>query len=237
MSFTSTGAASGIQALTNGRLLIALSSLTTPNDAFILSGLDSLNLRAPKKEVTAQIQQNVSITQLTKFSVDALQGKNLVAGDEFWFEGAEGKQVQGWIVKPPGFQDSDVKKWPVAFLIHGGPESAWADQWSTRWNPNVFAAQGYFTVTINPTGSTTFGQGLYLINHNPLILLKSCVLAFTDAIQKDWGGKPFVDLRNGWQYVVDNYPQIDTERAAAAGASYGGYAIKWAFLICRAIHC
>jgi len=94
-------------------------------------------------------------------------------------------------------------------IIHGGPQGAWEDSWSTRWNPNVFAQQGYFIIAINPTGSTGFGQ------------------EFTDAIAEDWGGKPFVDLKNGWQYVLNKYPEIDADRAVAAGASWGGYAINW----------
>ncbi|KAG9094444.1 hypothetical protein FRC07_011302, partial [Ceratobasidium sp. 392] len=117
-----------------------------------------------------------------------------------------------WIVRPPGADAESVKegkKWPAVLLIHGGPQGAWEDSWSTRWNPQVFAQQGYFVVAINPTGSTTFGQ------------------EFTDAIAGDWGGKPFEDLRKGWKYVLDNYKEIDPERAVAAGASWGGYAINW----------
>ncbi|EJC98931.1 alpha/beta-hydrolase [Fomitiporia mediterranea MF3/22] len=175
----------------DGRILFTQSSLTSPNDVFILSPDGS------------------SITQITKFTAKHLKGKDLDPGESFWFEGAEGKKVQGWVHKPKGWKEGVKKSVPVVLLIHGGPQGAWEDQWSTRWNPNVFAQQGYFVVAINPTGSTTFGQ------------------AFTDAITKDWGGKPFVDLRKGWQFVLDKYPEIDAERAVAAGASWGGYAINW----------
>jgi len=130
--------------------------------------------------------------------------------EDFYFEGAEGKQVHGFVVKPHGWKEGDEKKkWPGLLFIHGGPQGVWDDRWSTRWNPNVFAHQGYFVVAINPTGSTTFGQD------------------FTDAITKDWGGKPFVDLQKGWKYALDKYPEIDPDRAVAAGASWGGYAINW----------
>jgi len=129
--------------------------------------------------------------------------------DDFYFEGAEGKQVHGYVVKPYGWREGDVKRWPGLLFIHGGPQGVWDDRWSTRWNPNVFAHQGYFVVAINPTGSTTFGQD------------------FTDAIAKDWGGKPFIDLQRGWKYALDKYPEIDPDRAVAAGASWGGYAINW----------
>ncbi|TCD62995.1 hypothetical protein EIP91_006154 [Steccherinum ochraceum] len=203
VSFTSSGTASGVQALANGRVLFTRSSITSPNDVFILSGLDGLDFRAPDAD------KHVKVEQLTKFTEDALNKKTLAPGEDFWFEGARGKQVQGFIVKPPGFKAGEKKKWPVLLLIHGGPQSAWPDGWSTRWNPNVFAQQGYFTVAINPTGSTSFGQDL------------------TDGIHKDWGGKPFVDLRAGWKHVLEHFPEIDTDRAVAAGASYGGFAINW----------
>ncbi|KAG8776315.1 hypothetical protein FRC16_004554, partial [Serendipita sp. 398] len=130
-------------------------------------------------------------------------------GEEIWFAGAQDIQVHGFVLKPKGWVEGKKKKYPAVFLIHGGPQGAWEDSWSTRWNPNVFSQQGYFTVFINPTGSTTYGQN------------------FTDAITEDWGGKPFVDLQLGWKYILDTYPEIDPQRTAAAGASWGGFAINW----------
>ncbi|CAK5269924.1 unnamed protein product [Mycena citricolor] len=204
----SSGASSGIQLLPNGRLLFSRSSLSAPNDLYIIRDLSQFESLVATSEES--IAFDGKIEQLTQFTVAALGGKNLHEGESFYFKGALDKDVQGWIVKPPGYKDSDEKKWPIVFLIHGGPQGAWEEQWSsTRWNPNIFAQQGYFVVAINPTGSTTFGQ------------------EFTDAITGDWGGKPFVDLRAGWQHVLDNYPQIDADRAVAAGASWGGYAINW----------
>ncbi|KAI0670984.1 alpha/beta-hydrolase [Trametes maxima] len=199
-ALTTSGAASGIQPRSNGRLVFSRSSLTSPNEAFVLRGLDESG--------------EPTVDQLTRIAVPGLKGKSLDEGKDFWFEGAEGKKVHGWIIKPPGFKEGEKKKWPILLLIHGGPEGAWEDQWSTRWNPNIFAQQGYVVIAINPTGSTSFGQD------------------FTNAIKEDWGGKPFVDLRNGWKYILDNVPevrqlQVDPERAVAAGASYGGYAINW----------
>ncbi|PSR70526.1 hypothetical protein PHLCEN_2v13565 [Hermanssonia centrifuga] len=199
-ALTSNGAAAAIQPLANGRLLFTSSSFTSPNDVFVIRGLsEDLDSVAVKK---------TKVEQLTKFTADALSSKSLSLGEDFWFDGAE-KKIQGWILKPPGFKEGAKKKYPIVLLIHGGPQGAWEDQWSTRWNPNIFAQQGYFTVAINPTGSTTFGQEL------------------TDAIQKDWGGKPFVDMLNGWKYILDKYPEVDPDRAVAAGASWGGYAINW----------
>ncbi|KAI0822032.1 alpha/beta-hydrolase [Trametes gibbosa] len=192
---TSTGAVSGIQPLPNGRLVFTRSSLTSPNDVFVLRELDDSG--EPK------------VDQVTRFAAAGLKGKSLHEGEDFWFEGAEGKTIHGWLLKPPGFKQGESKKWPVLLLIHGGPEGAWEDQWSNRWNPNIFAQQGYIVVAINPTGSTSFGQEL------------------TNAIKEDWGGKPFVDLQKGWKYVIENVPEADFDRAVAAGASYGGYAINW----------
>ncbi|EGN98331.1 hypothetical protein SERLA73DRAFT_91651 [Serpula lacrymans var. lacrymans S7.3] len=203
---TDSRAASGVQILSNNRLVFTSSSLTTPNDVFIIRQLD--RVEADISSQAANVYRG-QLEQVTRFTADSLQGKNLSEGEEFWFKGGDDIDVQGWILKPKGWKAGDEKKWPILLLIHGGPQGAWEDQWSTRWNPNVFAQQGYFTVAINPTGSTTFGQN------------------FTDAISENWGGKPFVDLRKGWQYVLDNYPEVDADRAVAAGASWGGYAINW----------
>ncbi len=127
--------------------------------------------------------------------------------ESFTFKGAENADVQGFIIKPPGFDAA--KKYPLKFLIHGGPQGAWGNDWSYRWNPELFAADGYVVVMINPHGSTGYGQ------------------AFTDAVSRDWGGKPFVDLTRGLDYVEKTYPFIDKTREAALGASYGGYMANW----------
>ena len=123
---TSSGTASAIQPLSDGRLLYTRSSLTTPNDIFVLHGLDT-GLSADAKPAAAQ---------LTRFTAGGLQGKALDAGSDFWFEGAEGKTVHGWLLKPPGFKEGEKKKWPILLMIHGGPEGAWEDGWSNRWNLN-----------------------------------------------------------------------------------------------------
>ncbi|KAL4896861.1 putative dipeptidyl-peptidase 5 [Aspergillus ambiguus] len=125
---------------------------------------------------------------------------------EFYYQGSR-TQIQSYIVYPENFDSS--KKYPLLFYIHGGPQGATADTWSTRWNLKVLADQGYVLIAPNPTGSTGFGQEL------------------TDAIQGDWGGAPYDELVECWQYVRDNLPYVDTERGVAAGASYGGFMINW----------
>jgi dipeptidyl aminopeptidase/acylaminoacyl peptidase len=127
--------------------------------------------------------------------------------EAFYFEGADGDQVQGWLLKPPGFVPG--QKYPLIFLVHGGPQGSFGDIFHYRWNYQMFAAPGYVVVTINPRGSTGFGQ------------------EFTDQISGDWGGKVYEDLMKGLDYVLENNDFIDGDRIAAAGASYGGYMMNW----------
>jgi dipeptidyl aminopeptidase/acylaminoacyl peptidase len=127
--------------------------------------------------------------------------------ESFWFEGAHGDKVEGFIVKPPNFDPA--KKYPVKFLIHGGPQGAWGDDWSYRWNPELFAANGYVVIMINFHGSTGYGQ------------------KFVESISGDWGGAPFEDLMKGLDYAEKTYPFIDKDRECALGASYGGYMANW----------
>jgi dipeptidyl aminopeptidase/acylaminoacyl peptidase len=127
--------------------------------------------------------------------------------EPFWFAGAHNDKVEGFLVKPPSFDSN--KKYPVKFLIHGGPQGAWGDDWSYRWNPELFAANGYVVVMINFHGSTGYGQ------------------KFIDAINGDWGGAPFEDLMKGFDYAEQHYPFIDKDRECALGASYGGYMTNW----------
>ncbi|KAJ3574713.1 hypothetical protein NP233_g1571 [Leucocoprinus birnbaumii] len=204
VELTSTGSASSIQPLHPGRLLFTRSSLTSPNDVFLIQ-----HLPRSLAEYTESQKHRGDIQQVSRFTESTLAPKGLDPGEEFYFTGADDKQVHGWAFKPRGWEEGQKKKYPVVFLIHGGPQSAWMDSWSTRWNPNVFTGQGYFVLAFNPTGSTTFGQ------------------KFTDAIKEDGEGKPFIDMVNGWKYALEKYPEIDPDRAVAAGASWGGYAINW----------
>src|SRR5437588_12773963 len=100
------------------------------------------------------------------------------------------------------------ENWPVAYIVHGGPQGAWEDGWSYRWNPRLWAAQGYVVALPNPRGSTGFGQ------------------KYVDEISGDWGGKCFDDLMAGLAYL-EKQPYIDRDRMAAAGASFGGYMMEW----------
>jgi dipeptidyl aminopeptidase/acylaminoacyl peptidase len=127
--------------------------------------------------------------------------------EQFSFSGAGGDEVFGWVVKPADFEPE--KKYPVAFLIHGGPQGSFGNMFHYRWNPQTYAGKGYAVVMIDFHGSTGYGQ------------------AFTDAIRKDWGGKPLQDLKLGWAAAQKKYAWLDGERACALGASYGGFMINW----------
>jgi dipeptidyl aminopeptidase/acylaminoacyl peptidase len=145
--------------------------------------------------------------QLTHLNDHVLSPISMSPLESFWFEGAKDEKVQGFLVKPPNFDPQ--QKYPVKFLIHGGPQGAWGDDWSYRWNPELFAANGYVVVMINFHGSTGYGQ------------------KFIDAINGDWGGAPFEDLMKGLDYAEKTYPFIDKDRECALGASYGGYMANW----------
>jgi dipeptidyl aminopeptidase/acylaminoacyl peptidase len=146
--------------------------------------------------------------QVTHMNDSLLSQIDMQPLQSFTFKGANNEDVQGFMVKPPGFDPA--KKYPLKFLIHGGPQGAWGNEWTYRWNAELFAATGnYVVVMINFHGSTGYGQ------------------KFTDSISGDWGGKPFVDLMKGLDYVEKTYPFIDKNREAALGASYGGYMANW----------
>ncbi len=145
--------------------------------------------------------------QLTHLNDAVLSQISMSPLESFWFVGANNDKVEGFLVKPPNFDAS--KKYPVKFLIHGGPQGAWGDDWSYRWNPELFAANGYVVIMINFHGSTGYGQ------------------KFIDAINGDWGGAPFEDLMKGLDYAEKTYPFIDKDRECALGASYGGYMANW----------
>ena len=145
-----------------------------------------------------------SVTHLN----DALLAQlDLPKMESFWFKAQDGIKLQGFLIRPPGFDPA--KKYPVKFLIHGGPQGNWGDDWSYRWNPDLFAASGYVVVMINPRGSTGYGQTI------------------VDGVNGDWGGKPFTDLMEGLDYAEQHYNFIDKNRECALGASYGGYMANW----------
>ena len=141
--------------------------------------------------------------QITNLNEDLLRQLSLAEMEAFWFTGANGTREEGFLLRPPDF---DVTKmYPVKLLIHGGPQGAWSNTWSYRWNPELFAANGYVVVLINPRGSTGYGQ------------------QFVNEVSGDWGGRPYEDLMAGLDYAEKTFPFIDKTRECALGASYGGF--------------
>jgi dipeptidyl aminopeptidase/acylaminoacyl peptidase len=172
-------------------------------DKLVLS-LHSIN--APSDLYTMPIGGGAT-TAVTKVNGDTLAQLKLGEAEQFSFKGANDDTVYGYIVKPVDFDAK--KKYPLAFLIHGGPQGSFGNDWHYRWNPQAYAGKGYVAVMIDFHGSTGYGQ------------------KFTDAISKDWGGKPLEDLQKGLAFTLSKYPFIDKNRMCALGGSYGGFMVNY----------
>jgi dipeptidyl aminopeptidase/acylaminoacyl peptidase len=147
-----------------------------------------------------------NLKKITRANDELFASLEIPAPESIWFKGAGGANVQSWIFKPPKMEKG--AKYPLVYLVHGGPQSAWMDSWSYRWCPALWAAQGYVVMAPNPRGSTGFGQ------------------KFMNEISGDWGGRVFVDLMRGLDYAC-KLPYVDSTMKAAAGASFGGYMMNW----------
>jgi len=164
-----------------------------------------MSVRAPNEIWTLAAGERQA-RALTRINEPVLSQLDLPAMESFWFTGAENAKVQGFLIKPPNFNPQ--QKYPVKFLIHGGPQGAWGDEWSYRWNPELLAANGYAVVMVNPRGSTGYGQ------------------RFIDDINGDCGGRAFVDLMRGLDYVEGKYGFVDkTASAHWARATAGTWSI------------
>ena len=148
-----------------------------------------------------------SYQRLTHHNAEALAGLKFGEYEQFNFKGWNDETVYGYVVKPANYVKG--KKYPVAFIVHGGPQGSMGNHFHYRWNPQTYAGAGYAVVFIDFHGSTGYGQ------------------AFTDSISGDWGGKPLVDLQKGYAFALKNFSFLDADRAAALGASYGGYMMNW----------
>jgi dipeptidyl aminopeptidase/acylaminoacyl peptidase len=146
-------------------------------------------------------------TQLTWQNANRLADVRFGQYEQFSFIGANGDTVHGYVMKP--WNATPGATYPIAFLVHGGPQGSFGNAWSYRWNPQVYAGAGYASVFIDFHGSTGYGQ------------------AFTDSISGDWGGKPLEDLKKGMDAAVKQFPWLDRSRSCALGASYGGYMMNW----------
>lgn len=166
-----------------------------------LHGPPQLYMAKPK---AAFIDQGATV--LTQVNA-SLKDKKFGAFEQFSFSGWNNETVYGYVLKPAEYTEG--KKYPVAFLIHGGPQGSFGDGWSYRWNAQTYAGEGYAVVMIDFHGSTGYGQ------------------AFTDAITQHWGDRPLEDLQKGLAHALKEYSFLDGERVAGLGASYGGYMVNW----------
>ena len=178
-------------------------SAARPGDGFVVFSRSTLTAPPELVRVDAAGGNEKVITQE---NTAWLRDVAFARPESHTVKGAAGTPVQYWVIKPPQFDAA--KRYPVVFLIHGGPQGAWEDAWSTRWNPSLWAAQGWVIVAPNPRGSTGFGQ------------------KFVDEITGDWAGKVMVDLDAVFNAAA-KLPYADATRMGIAGASYGGYAVNW----------
>ncbi len=183
---TGEGHVSGFE-MTGHGLMTVRDNFAHPADIFLQDG---------KREVA-----------LTHHNVDKLAGVGMGGYEQFSFPGWNGETVHGYVVKPWNYVEG--KKYPVAFLIHGGPQGSFGNLFHYRWNAQTYAGAGYAVVLIDFHGSTGYGQG------------------FTDAISQHWGDRPLEDLQKGWAYAQQKYGFLDGNRACALGGSYGGYMVNW----------
>lgn len=173
---------------TNDGFIYALDTLTSPADLYVQAGT------GPARPLTRHNEQLLRQIDFGEF-------------EQFRFRGWNNEIVHGYLVRPANYQEG--RRYPVAFLIHGGPQGSFGNGWSYRWNPQAFAGAGYAVVMIDFHGSTGYGQ------------------AFTDSISGHWGDRPLEDLQKGWQHALRQYRFLDGRRACALGASYGGYMVNW----------
>ena len=178
-----------VSALPDGRLVFSRDSFTAPANIFVAAA----NGAEPQ--------------QLTHFNDARVAAARMSEPEEFWFKGAAGDRIHGWFLRPVDWKEG--VSYPLAYLIHGGPQGSWTNHFHYRWNPQAYAGAGYAVAMVDFHGSTGYGQ------------------KFTDSINRDWGGKPFEDLMKGVDWLLKEHDWIDGDRLGASGASYGGYMVNW----------
>jgi len=183
------GGSIGSPVIAGGTLAYTKNSLKS-GDQIVVAGVDGSSPR----EITPSASQMLPDVAFGDY-------------EQFQFKGWNNETVHGYVVKPYNYQED--KRYPVAFLIHGGPQGSFGNGWSYRWNPQTYAGQGYAVVMIDFHGSTGYGQ------------------AFTDAISQHWGDRPLEDLQKGWAAAQKQYPFLNGDKACALGASYGGFMVNW----------
>ncbi|MDT8439420.1 MAG: S9 family peptidase [Wenzhouxiangellaceae bacterium] len=184
---TEQGSISAFDEAADGTIVIARNDLGAPTELYRLA--------------------DDGVKMLTAFGARVLDGVAMGGYEPFTFAGADGATVHGWLVRPVDFHPD--RRYPIAFLIHGGPQGSFSNSFHYRWNPQTYAGQGFAALMIDFHGSTGYGQD------------------FTDSISGDWGGKPLEDLKLGLAAALERYDYLDGDRVCALGASYGGYMVNW----------
>ncbi len=190
-------------------LIVGRESTISPVQLYRLTpgkGIQPIVTNGPAPKGTPK-DAGAKVVPLTKHNPHLQKEVEWSGIEDFWYKGADGDPVHGWLVKPPGF--SAKRKWPMALVIHGGPQSAFLDHFNYRWNLQMFAAQGMVAVQLNPRGSSGYGD------------------TFQDQISGDWGGRCYDDIMAGVDHVLKRYRYIDPDRMVAAGASFGGFMVNW----------
>ncbi|MDG6220285.1 MAG: S9 family peptidase, partial [Candidatus Thermoplasmatota archaeon] len=196
---------SGMATMPGGRLLVTRDSAASPADLHILEPGKGEKPHLAKGTGGRRFgEKTLQLTHHGDWMKKKLDIRDL---EDFWYEGADKDMVHGFLLKPPKFNPK--KKWRTILIIHGGPQSAFFDNFGYRWNPHLFASEGYVVLMLNPRGSTGYGQ------------------KFTDQISGDWGGRCYTDIMKGVAYCLETYEFIDKDKMAAAGASFGGFMVNW----------
>jgi dipeptidyl aminopeptidase/acylaminoacyl peptidase len=210
------GEYSNLHPLANSRIIASKMKVDAPNEVYLVHYSFTPQIPPTNKAVfpfksgaisVSETETGEEETWLTHLNDDLLAQLDLPKMQDYWFTAKDGTRLQGFVIPPPAFDPA--KKYPVKFLIHGGPQGAWGDAWSYRWNAELFAANGYAVVMVNPRGSTGYGQKV------------------VDGVNGDWGGKPFTDLMTGLDEAEKKFPFLDKNRECALGASYGGFMANW----------
>ena len=189
-------------------LLVARQSTTQSPDFYLLKSGKGIKPEIQPGPMSPEtpVDAGTEAVRLTRFG-KIPSNVDMNPAEEFWYKGDEGHQMHGFLIRPPGFNGR--RKYPMILLIHGGPQSAFFDDFHYRWNAQMFAAKGAVVAFVNPRGSTGYGQ------------------KFTDQISGDWGGRCYRDIMRGVDFIIKNYSFIDGKRIGAAGASFGGFMVNW----------
>jgi dipeptidyl aminopeptidase/acylaminoacyl peptidase len=175
-----------------------------PAGSRLVFGLDTL---MSPVELFSCDHDGSDVKPITRLNAEKMAKARLGKYEQFTFKGWNDETVHAYAGTPIDFDPK--QKYPVAFLIHGGPQGSFGNHFHYRWNPQAYSGAGYAVVMVDFHGSTGYGQ------------------AFCDSIQGDWGGKPLEDLQKGLAAALEKYEWMDGDRVVALGASFGGFMINW----------